>query len=74
MGDEALDEVDDEAEEGTLQAVGRFGGRRGTREILIRRKVLVLGRTRFCVERDFVMLVFVTDRFSTDTTDGARRE
>lgn len=76
-----LDEDVDDEDDGAFGAVGRFGGRRGTREIFTRRKVVsfdcefvFVGRTRFCVERDFVM-VFDADsgRVSVGRAEGARR-
>ena len=74
------DDVDDD-DDGIFGAVGRFGGRRGTREIFTRRKVVsfdcelvFVGRTRFCVDRDFVMaLAADTGRVSVGRADGTRR-
>ncbi len=78
VGDEVFDDVDEDVDDWLLVAVGKLGGRRDKREIFIRRNVVgfdcwivVVGRIRFWVERDFVIFF---ERLSKETTeDGPRR-
>ncbi len=81
VGDDVFDDVDEDVDDWLLVAVGKLGGRRVTREIFIRRNVVVVvvfdcwivvvvGRIRFWVERDLIIFL---ERASKETTDGTRR-